>query len=331
MKEKIVETKLQVGEIEEIKKLSDGTWVIKQKVAVEVTPEKFNSMCEIERLFFQSERTVETNLPVGRIVEIKELPDGTWVINQKVVVEKEAKKSNSMWEIEHLFVQIEAESLSMDDEFMKYEPRTKREKRTKELIAEGIKSRVKNFYRPILDPAFDIDGIDEIYIYWWCMRRCVDPLFAEGIVYGGWKKPAGGQSCRWWVDAAKKYAPSRNSRLGTRLEYGAFLGVLIKKLIEKGKSVEWAWNAVCNDSKELGHYRDSYDARPEFESTGSRCICGFYDLANTEKILAEDEEAGGFWIAGGRYLDWGGGCPLAHLELTTGRRCHEGVGWLVIS
>ena len=41
----------------------------------------------------------------------------------------------------------------------------------------------------------------------------------------------------------------------------------------------------------------SEDAKYNFEPTGSRIICGFYDLANTYKIFAEDEEAGGFWLA----------------------------------
>ena len=170
---------------------------------------------------------------------------------------------------------------------------------------------MKNFYRPIMDPYFT----------------------ANGIGYASGKKPAVGKSYNWWFDTAKKYDPSRNSRLGTRLEYGAFLGVLIKKLVEEGKSVEWAWNAVCNDSKELGHYWNSKNAKHDFEPTGSRGICGFYDLANTYKILAEDEEVGGFWLAGGSFNLGSSNDPLADLCLYTNRssdRSHS-VGWLVLS
>ena len=146
--------------------------------------------------------------------------------------------------------------------------------------------------------------------------------------------PAVGKSYNWWYDTAKKYNPERNSRLGTRLQYGAFLGVLIKKLIEEGETMEWAWNAVCNDSRELGHYWNSKKAKKHFfETTGSRKICGFFDLANTCKILAEDIEAGGFWIASGNASDHSYDNPIAdifHCSYRISDDCNS-VGWLVFS
>ena len=199
----------------------------------------------------------------------------------------------------------------MDDDFMKYQPQTEMEVKTKDLIAEAIVFKVKNYYRSVMDPSFTINGIDYI----------------AGVM------PAVGKSYNWWKEMAEKYAPYRKSRLCTRREYGAFLGVLIKMLVAEGKSVEWAWNAVCNDSKELGHYWNSENAKHEFEPTGSRCICGFYDLANTCKILAEDEEVGGFWLAGGACND-GSSCePLAVLYHHTVRNndYYHSVGWLVLS
>jgi len=253
-------------------------------------------------------KTMETILPAGNIVEIKKLADGRLVVVQEVLEEvvskPKAKNISKTMLSDNDLILIEAESLSLNDEFIQYEPDTEKEKSTKDLIAEAIKAGVKNFYRPKYDPSFTDGGIQ----------------FVAG------KKPAVGKSYNWWVDTAKKYDPSR-SRLGTRFEYGAFLGVLIKKLVEEGKSVEWAWNAVCNDSKELGHYWNSEDAKYQFELTGSRCICGFYDLANTCKILAEDEEAGGFWLAGGYFF------PLAFLDLHTYRTYdyNSSVGWLVLS
>lgn len=209
------------------------------------------------------------------------------------------------------FVIVEAESLSLNDEFMQYEPKSERERITKKLIAEVIEKKVKNFYRPKYDPSFADNAIQ----------------FVAG------KKPAVGKSYNWWVEAAKNYCPSGNSRLGTRLEYGAFLGVLIKKLVEEGKSVKRAWHAVCNDSKELGHYSNSQDAKHAFELTGSRLICGLYDLANTYKILAEDEEAGGFWVVGGYCCCFGYRYPLADLSHFTTRDFDRtaSVGWLVLS
>lgn len=213
------------------------------------------------------------------------------------------------------FILIEAESLSRIDRFMLHIPRTKNEKEAKKLITEAIKAKVKNFYRPKYDPSFITDD-------------------GEDICFVAGKMPAVGETYEWWYAAAKKYSPLRNSRLGTRLEYGAFLGVLIKKLVESGKTVKWAWNAVCNDSKELGHYWNSENAKDDFEFTGSRCICGFYDLANTWKILSEDSlNDDAFWLAGGLYSHASTLLPLADIT-----PCHEyneyddyGVGWIVLS
>ena len=262
------------------------------------------------------EKIVLTKLPAGKIIEIKNLSDGTFEVMQKVLVKDTctSKESHSISKImiqETVFVPIEAESLSWDDDFMKYKPHTKKEEYTKALITEAMTSHVKNFYRPIMDPSFTDDGI--------------------GYVAG--KKPAVGKSYNWWVDTAKKYEPSHNSRLGTRLEYGAFLGVLIKKLVEEGYSVEWAWNAVCNNSKELGHYCNSENAKRVLEPTGSRLICGFYDLANTYKILAEDVEDNGYWLVSG-FCRWSSyAVPLAWIwhSIDCISDNKAGVGWLVLS
>ena len=262
------------------------------------------------------EKNVLTKLPAGEIVEIKKLADGTFEVTQKVLVEEcgISKQSHSISKsvvLDTRFVQIEAESLSLDDEFMKYQPPTNRGAWIKEFIAEAINFRVKNFYRPIMDPSFTEGGIE----------------------YVAGKMPAVGKSYNWWFDIAKEYNPYLNSRLGTRLEYGAFLGVLIKKLVEEGYPVGLAWASVCNDSKELGHYCNSAIAECILEPTGSRCVCGFYDLANTYKILAEDIEEGGYWLAGGGYnlnsYD-GAIAVLYHCESRLNINL-GGVGWIVLS
>lgn len=207
---------------------------------------------------------------------------------------------------------IDAENLSVNDKFLQYKSRTVKEKNTKKLILEAINKEVRNFYRPKYDPSFADD---------------------DRIQFVAEKAPAVGQSQYWWKLTAEKYCPSRNSRLGTRLEYGAFLGVLIKMLVEEGKSVEWAWNAVCNDSSELGHYWSSENAKHTFELTGSRSICGFFDLANTYKILAEDGKTGEFWIAAGNCGDEGNISPLACLDSSNNckRDYFSSVGWIVFS
>ena len=144
-------------------------------------------------------KKITTKLPVGRIVEIKELPDGAFEVVQEVT---EEVVSENKFVSEDNFILIEAESLSLNDAFMKHKPCTKVEEIAKKLITDAIKAGVKNFYRPIMDPSFAEDGIK----------------FVAG------EMPAVGKSYNWWVDTAKKYEPSHNSRLGTRLEYRAFLG-----------------------------------------------------------------------------------------------------------
>ena len=263
-------------------------------------------------------KTVETILPIGEIISMEKLPDGRWKVKQKLPEDDKAtpKPASSIPKItipEILMRRVEAESLSLDDEFMKYKPKTEQEEETKALIKEAIEKGVKNFYRPIMDPSFTKTG--------------------ENICYEKGRGPAVGKNYNWWKKVAEEYCPERNSRLGTRLEYGAFLGVLIKNLVADGTSISWAWNAVCNDSKELGHYWNSENAKHKFEPTGSRQICDYYDLANTYKLLAEDNESGGFWLAGGNYYDVSFNGPLADLYHRTYCNFYYNysVGWLVIS
>ena len=214
---------------------------------------------------------------------------------------------------EDVFVKVPASKLRLDDEFMKYEPKTMRESFFKEDAIKVIRVGMYDFLRPVCDPSFDNN------------RR---------ICYQPGNKPAVGKSYDWWEEEAKKYAPERGSRLGTKSEYIAFMAVLIKELVDSGKPVEWAWDAVCNDSKELGHYWNSRADHYHYElsATGDREICGWCDLANTYKILAKDEEAGVFWHAGGYYYVNGNERPLAGLspDIFFGEEKIGSCGWLVL-
>lgn len=235
---------------------------------------------------------IEIKVSGAKVTNATVMPDGTCKLTIEMV--------NAVSEVtevkDDMFVLVEASKLSMNDEFMQYVPETDEEREFKLMLANAIKSGLKDFRRPKYDPSFNEGEI--------------------GICYESGKAPAVGKSYNWWNQVAKKFKPECNSRLGTKTEYVAFLGVLIKKLVESGWSVEKAWDAVCNDSKELGHYWNSKNAKSVFESTGCREICGFYDLANTCKIL--DEETGGFWVAGGGYNDNGNVNPLADLDHCTG-------------
>jgi hypothetical protein len=261
----------------------------------------------------------EIKISSGRITNVNAiLENGICKLTIETVAQNEpvaavvAQEKTAVENPQDAFVFVEASKLSIDDEFMKYEPKTEREEKFKKELTEAIKKGVKDFWRPRYDPSFNKDGT----------RIC----YVKG------KKPAVGKSYNWWKRTAEAFCPEWQSHLGTKSEYVAFLGVLIKTLVENGWKVEEAWSAVCNDSRELGHYWNSQNAKHAFEDTGSREICGFFDLANTYKILTEDEEARGFWLAGGNYNGGSNNYPLADLwhDCIQDFSHGYGVGWLVL-
>ena len=143
-----------------------------------------------------------------------------------------------------------------------------------------------------------------------------------------------GFSQRQWAKMLKDYNPSRNSRQMTRTEYACRNLFLIQRLVESGYEIAEAWEAVCDDSRKIGHYRNSDNPKNDFEPTGSREVCGFCDLGNAWKFLAEDpwEEAGGFWAAGG-CCDYGSNYyPVADLYHCdgVGNVSNYGVGMLAL-
>jgi len=255
----------------------------------------------------KNERTIR--VPGCRVIDAKVMPDGSCVLTLEKVTAKDTTRHHQ----EGIFKLVPASKLSLSDGFLNYTPQTSAEKAFKVDVQKVIKAGVQDFYRPTLDPSIDVDG-----------RIC----------YQAGMKPVVDKSYNWWAKKAKKFYPKRKSRLGTRSEYIAFLAVLIKEMVASGKSLEWAWNAVCNDSRELGHYRNSNDSKATFEATGNRAVCGWRDLANTCKILMEDKEAGGFWVASGAYSL----CSNFTLALLVHQFdcCKDldhniGTGWLVLS
>ncbi|MBP3285134.1 MAG: hypothetical protein J6M02_06500 [Clostridia bacterium] len=263
-------------------------------------------------------KMVSMKLPAGQIKSLKMLDDGTYEVILEVAEEtvetipavKETEVVSFAKEDDDLFVCIKASELSLADAFMQHRPKSENERILKGRLKDVILERIDDFWRPRMDPTLDE---------------------AENICFKAGEKPAVGRSYNWWRENAKKYCTKRKSRLGTKSQYVAFLGVLIKTLVDEGWTVDEAWNAVCNDSKKLGHYWNSENTKYDFEPTGSRAIAGFYDLANTYKILADDD-VGRFWLAGGCYHG-SGNSPLAGLgHLYQCFDClSNSVGWLVLS
>lgn len=264
----------------------------------------------------------------GKTFYIHTDEEGALVLTAESMVEGQVKQVLTSWleedEIEDCLKQLMGENLVNPDVgfetimvegsvsghytvLMKHKPQNDREQEFMKNLEAAINAKVESFRVPVNDPSIDMNGKIQ---------------FASGF------KPAVGYS----YNKLEKLAKENGIRLGKKNEYCLFLGTMIIRLMAEGWSENAAWKAVCCDSIELGHYCDSADVKDDFEPTGSRMIAGKCDLANTYKVLARDEEAGCFWLAGGDYCDDGRGCPLAFLNLDN---CYDlrfdgGVGWFVL-
>jgi len=251
-------------------------------------------------------KTIITKLGPGRIVEVRYLLDGSVEVFQEIEEQETTHAEHPM------FVLIEASKLSMDDDFMQYSPKNLREETFKDLLKEVIKKNIPDFYCSKYDPSFTSDK--------------------EGIVFEQFSEPAVGKSASWWCSKAKAFCTEHGSRLGTVDEYIAFLGCLIKTLADNGWGIKNAWDAVCSDSTELGHYWNSKNAKHKLEHTGNREVCGFYDLGNTYKVISEENESNSFKLASGSYNQIGHMCPLVSISNVFDEWYNftTSVGWVVL-
>lgn len=203
-------------------------------------------------------------------------------------------------------IQVEGSDSKIYSKMLKYKPVNHDAKEFMKDLRTAIKAGVKPFKVPVCDMSMDENG---------------KPCFIPG------RKPAVGLS----YNELEQIAEENGLALGNKNQYVLFLATMIERL----KAVNWsqaeAIYAVCTDSTRLGHYANSAVAKDYFELTGSRKIVGKCDLANAHKILAKDEKAGGFWIAGGSYDFNGNFFPLACLlrENNYDKRNYDSVGWFV--
>ena len=114
------------------------------------------------------------------------------------------------------------------DEVVGYHPASLNQRRIIVSTRLAIRSGMKNFRRPAVDPSFD-DG--------------------KHIVFVNNMQSAVGASPLWWEKTFKVFLPEKNSRLIYRLEKDVFLTYLVQLLYEAGESLEKAFFTVC-DSKE---------------------------------------------------------------------------------
>ena len=204
-------------------------------------------------------------------------------------------------------ITVEGSDSQIYFDMLKYTPASETEKKFLEFLKEAVDAGVKTFKVPVCDPSIDENGSLQ---------------FVAGC------KPAVGYS----YNELKELAIKNGVQLGSKKQYVLFLATIIHRLVEEGWSKADAFYAVCTDSTQLGNYWNSEKARHDFEVTGSRKIAGKCDLANTCKILRNDEKAGGFWVAGGSYYYLGVDCPLASLGFRRDCDVHydDSVGWFVL-
>ena len=210
------------------------------------------------------------------------------------------------------FVLVEVHGIfGKDSQFMEHKPTTLLEKGLQDFLENAWTHGVPSFYCQTMDPSFDING---------------------GLTYRAGQLPGTNRAYEYWKEQSKLFCPERGSRLGTLEEYRLFSGLLIKELVMNGWTVDEAWNAVCVDSKDIGHYCNSENAIIEFEVTGSRKVGRFSDLANTCKVLSDDGGRG-FWTASGCFANNGKEFPIADVIYVTEPTEDTWIstGWIVLT
>lgn len=249
---------------------------------------------------------------IGNITRVKIKGGNIEIFNIPEELNPEEIKGTQEY-IDKYFPIAKASTLSLKDEFLKHGFETHEQKKFKHALISAINSGLSDFRAQRMDACFDKEG---------------NICFKTGM------KPAVGKlSVTDWKRVAEEFLPEKGSRLGATKERIAFLGLLIKYLIEaKGYEVKDAWKAVCGQSKDLGHYSDSENAKYDLEDTGSRRIGEWCDLGNTCKIT-ENDESGCFSLVGGHCIYNGDCYPLASVDWIDypGYVYDHSVGWLVLS
>lgn len=246
---------------------------------------------------------MEINISNGRIINAKLISDTKLKLTIDLSYENYA----------YPFTLIEASKLSVNDEFMHFNPETEDQDYFKTVLTQVLQKGIKDFYKSNMDPSYTI--YKTFY-------------FSEN------SKPATKLSLSTIKDKVKTYNFKKGSRLGTTDEYIVFLGYLIKQLHLYGNySLSKAWNAVITDSSELGNFTTLLGEKNNIEKTNSRSILGFSDLGNTFKVLSDSNDPEKYWIAGGDYTNHGFYTPLFHMFPLTNKKLLKeinAVPWIVM-
>lgn len=172
---------------------------------------------------------------------------------------------------------------------LNYTPNDQREYMFLEDLKSAINACVPNFKVPAYAPSF-------------ATRDKKQVQFVSG------EFPAVGKSYRENLVIAKE----SKLQIGTIYHYTLYLATIALRLMQQlGYPLKDAIKAVCVDSRDVGNYSNSYSSLLKIEKTGSRMIVGFYDLANTYRIVSKNYNANSYYIVGGDYQSLSYMNPLA--------------------
>ena len=259
-----------------------------------------------------TEQKLVFNAPVGTKIiktQMKTSRDGKSV--EFIITTEDQTVTVNTENFDEVFPIIDPSEL-IGHKLLNYEPKNEREDRLLADICKGIEMKLPAFRAP-----------------------CIDPSEENGkIVFKPGNKPAVGHDADWWKETWKNFMPNKNSRIGTNLHWAAFMGKLMAYLIEKEKySVKDAWRAICRDRRVLGLYSNSEGERHnELALTGSKNVGGFFDIANTFKMVEKMGDTT-YFLAGGYYNFYESDFPITvlyedyiHADVSK----DVSVGWLVM-
>ena len=248
------------------------------------------------------------NVPLERIIQKPEkLVGGTEVYQKEGIPYWYCKIKNGRDEFMHLYTDDLTEKDLLYDS-KTGEPRkftTKMQKKFKDNVLVALENKPKEGFRwiPVFEPSSDGKGRLQ---------------FVKG------KKPLVGLNCFEWKKLIEEYSPENESAKASIYTY--FLQAL--RWLKDGIAT---LEQLADNSKGIGHYWDSENAKHDFELTGERefgGLCGF--VGNTCKIVEDPNSESSFSLVGGIYYNYGGECPLGdvyHVYDPLYKRDYI-VGWL---
>lgn len=210
------------------------------------------------------------------------------------------------------FMHVYMEDLIEED--LLYDSKTKRkrefstdnEMEFKDNVLKALKNKPKEGFRwiPVYEPSITPNG---------------------GVQFVNGEIPLVGLSAPEWNRILKEYSPENES--GMSLETTYFL--LLLRFLKDGIAT---LEQIADHSEEIGHYRDSKNAKECLEKTGERKFGGLYGfVGNTNKLVKKSNLKNGYSLLGGTFDFRGITCPLTRaLDIADSEHfCDEAsIGWL---